>query len=298
MDTFDHFSQNLKKMDNAVDNALGEGTEDGEAAGLATSDNVVDNFPDNSEKMTGKNTGELPAVVHTPTSTQQDEANAEEAEKEKIQLVDEIMSWTYDEQNGFYEQTAPETLREQLAHVVNRLGVQVVNRIFDSVVEGKPWGDYSFENKCALTEFWNRLKLEQRRIERPAPKIIKVPEKKYIQMEDPLREAIFLLEQLNSIFGEKLGIETVAVCLLLDKNYIGWTGYSLGQFKEEHAEVLGISTRTMHRIIARLLRMRLLEKDEATNRVRFNSLWYSLKKRFIEKTEENNGGKNGKKDGC
>ena len=299
VDTYNYFTQNLKKVDNDLDNALGEGTEDGEAAGLVTSENASENSFNNEMKMNRTSTGELPAVV-LPTPASPKEANEDEDEDEeaKDELVDEIMKWTYDKENGFYERTDPETLRKQLGHVIDNIGIWKVRSIFGDISLGKPWGDFDNENKCALTELWNQLKFEKRRIERPAPKLVKVPEKKYIQMEDPIREAIYLLEHLNSILCEKLGIETVAVCLLLDKNYIGWTGYSLGQFKEEHAEVLAISTRTMHRIIARLLHLGLLEKDKATNRVRFHSYWYDLRKSFIEKSKQNNGGENGEKNVC
>lgn len=298
IDTYDYFVQNLKEMDNGLDNDLGEGTEIGVAAELATSDNVFDNSPDNLTRMKGKNIGELPAVVLYSSKSPEVVSKAEEEEEEKAELVAEMWDWTYDKENGFYEKTDPDTYRKQLGHVVDRVGVWGVRNIFERVKEAKPWGDFDSENKCALTELWEQLKFEQRRIERPAPKIVKVPEKKYIRMDDPLREAIFLLEHLNSLFNEKLGIETIAVCLLLDKNYIGWTGYSLGMFKVEHAEVLGISMSTMHRIIARLLQLGLLEKDKATNRVRFHSFWYDLRKRFIEEIKDKKGGKDEKKDIC
>lgn len=298
VDTYDYFTQNLKKMDNAVDNALDERTDDGGVTEGATSDNALKNFPDNSEKMVGKSTGELPAAVPYSPKSPEDPSKAEEEEEEKTELVAEMWDWTYDKENGFYEKTDPETYRKQLDHIVDRVGTWRVRNIFERVKEKKPWGDFDSENLCALTELWEQLKLESRRIERPAPKIVKVPEKKYIKMDDPLREAIFLLEHLNSFFNEKLGIETIAVCLLLDNNYIGWTGYSLGQFKIEHAEVLQVSERTMHRIIARLLQLGLLEKDKATNRVRFHSFWYSLRKRFIEEIKDKKGGKDEKRDIC
>lgn len=84
------------------------------------------------------------------------------------------------------------------------------------------------------------------------------------------------------------------MCLLLDNNYIGWTGYSLGQFKIEHAEVLQVSERTMHRIIAKAPSTGASGKDKATNRVRFHSFWYSLRKRFIEEIKDKKGGKDEK----
>lgn len=291
VDTYDRFIQNLKKVDDDMDNALASDGDKGLDERRGTSENVLENSSDNENIMEQTSIGIQPAAVCSTAPTSEETDGGEEKET----LIEEMLDWTYDEKNHFMERTDPETLSKQLGHMIDKIGIGRVRTIFYDVSDGLPWGDFDNENKCALTELWNRLKFEQRRIERPAPKIVKIPEKKYIQMEDPIREAIFLLEQLNSIFGEKLGIETVAVCLLLDKNYIGWTGYSLGQFKVEHAEVLGISMSTMRRIITRLIHLGLLEKDRATNRIRFHPIWYGLRKSFIEKINQNIGGANGKK---